>query len=312
VRPNLLATISLVLGLACCAAAGDLERRTLHHGGLERVFHLHAPEGATPTARPLVIVLHGGHGKATGMPKLTRGGFERLADREGFLVCYPEAVEGNWNDGRGVEEYRAQLERIDDVGFLATLIDALVAEGRVDPRRVFVTGISNGAMMSNRLGLELPAKIAAIAPVAGSIPVAIAPTATASPAAPSVTAVAVLMINGDADPLVPYEGGEVHFYRRKLGKVVSAPAAARIWAARNGCAPAPEASMLDDRDPADGTRVRRERWAGAAEVVLLTVEGGGHTWPGGLQYLPELVIGRTTRDIDGCAEIWRFFEAHGR
>lgn len=88
----------------------------------------------------------------------------------------------------------------------------------------------------------------------------------------------------------------------------------KLWTARNGCPrPAePEVTLLEDCDPGDGTRARRERYAGPAEVVLYAIEGGGHTWPGGRQYAPAFIVGRTTRDIDGCALIWAFFKAHAR
>jgi len=194
------------------------------------------------------------------------------------------------------------------VAFIASLIDVLVTTQGVDPKRVYATGLSNGAMMCHTLALRIPDRIVAIAPVADSITKAVASgTTTEGPP------VSVLAMNGTDDPLVPYEGGEVHFGRTKLGEVISVADMIKLWVQRDGCSTEPEVTDLEDKDPNDGTRVRRERHAGKeAEVVLYTIKGGGHTWPGGKQYLGERIIGKTTRDIDGCQVIWDFFKAHVR
>jgi len=121
---------------------------------------------------PLVIVLHGGGGTGEDQVKLTEGGLNTLADKEGFIVVYPDGFDKHWNDGRSGEEtgYRTQEENIDDVGFISSLISYFIKELNIDPKRVYVTGMSNGAMMSYRLACELTEKIAAVAPVAGNMP----------------------------------------------------------------------------------------------------------------------------------------------
>lgn len=192
------------------------------------------------------------------------------------------------------------------------MIDDIATARAIDHRRVYVTGISNGASMAHRLALEIPERIAAIAPVINSIAAPLTPTAAPAPGRPPPVPVPVLMIMGDEDPLVPHRGGAVRFYRRTLGEVCSTADAIRIWVARNGAVPGAEVSYLEDRDPGDGTRVRRERHAGPAEVILLAAEGGGHTWPGGRPYFLEAVIGRTCRDFDACEAIWEFFATKSR
>ena len=271
--------------------------------GLKRTFHLYIPSSyRSSTTHPLVIALHGGGGTGKKVDKLL--GLNSLADQHGFMVVYPDAVDHHWNDGRGVHKYRSHRENIDDVGFIAGMIDAIAGSYHIDRQRVYVTGASNGAMMSLRLGCELADKIAAMAAVIGSMPENL--VAKCTPARP----VPLLMINGTDDPLVPWEGGYVHVFRQKLGEIISVPQSAAFWAARNGCSPEPNITILPDTDPDDGTSVKKSIYrqcSDGADVVLYEIKGGGHTWPGGYQYLPEFLIGKTNRDLDATNTIWNFF-----
>ena len=224
--------------------------------------------------------------------------FGPIADEEGFVVAYPDGLSLGWNDGR--DETPAGQRGADDVGFLSALIDHLVATYSVDPARVYVTGLSNGAMMSFRVGCELAGKVAAIAPVAGLHPDALG-------ACKPVRPVPVMIFAGSADPLVPYAGGAIVGDR---GRVLSAADTFARWAAIDGCTAEVIASDEPHTAPEDKTRTRRQEHAscaGGARVVLYTVEGGGHTWPLGKQYLPENVIGRTSREVDASRVMWRFF-----
>ena len=132
-------------------------------GGMDRTAWVHQPAAGTGAAPPLVVCLHGGFGQGAGMALYS--GFDRVADRFGFVVAYPDGHRRSWNDGRG--NTPAGRDGVDDVAFAAALLDQLSTRLAYDPRRVYVTGISNGAMMAQRLGCELPERIAAIAPVAG-------------------------------------------------------------------------------------------------------------------------------------------------
>lgn len=274
------------------------------HNGLKRTYHLYVPavyDSKKPV--PLVIALHGGGGTGERMDKFT--GLNALADRNGFVVAYPDAVEKNWNDGRDLEDYRSQRENIDDVGFISALIDALSNQYAVDRNRVYVTGASNGAMMSFRLACELTDKITAIAPVIGSLGENVSKTCAPSRPIP------VLIIGGTGDPLMPWNGGHVHLFRRKLGRVLSFADTTRFWVEHNGCNPDPQTSWLPDVNPEDGTRIRKKvygRCNQGVEVVLYEIVGGGHTWPGGPQYLPEWIIGITSKDMNAGEVIWEFFE----
>ena len=287
--------------------AGDYAQ-SLSFGGYERTYNVHLPSAINHTpALPLVIVLHGGGGTGAGMQSLTRGGMNALADREGFVVVYPDGIEKQWNDGRKLDQARAMRENIDDVGFLAALIDHLAQTMNIDRRRVYATGISNGGMMSQRLACDLGDKIAAIGVVAASLSEDL--SVLCKPTKP----VSVLLIPGTHDPLVPWQGGEIGFANNRRGKTLSVSDTVAFWTTRNNCPTSPVVALEPDMDPKDGTRVRKETYAPcreASEVVLYAIEGGGHTWPNGRQYLPEQIVGKTSRDVDANTILWEFFKRH--
>jgi len=282
--------------------------------GLKRTYLMHIPPDRDQSKPlPLVIVLHGGGGSGAGMVESTQGGFNVLANEEEFVVVYPDAVDNQWNDGRSKEEvdHQAHRENIDDVGFISALIDQLIKEENVDPQRVYVTGMSNGAMMTYRLAGELSKKIAAAAPVDGNIPENLA--ANYSPDKP----VSMLVINNTADPLMPWQGGDITgpFGNKKLGKVLSVRESIKLWVKHNQCAIVPTENRITDNDPNDGTKVRRIIYSGGpegTEVIQYAIEGGGHTWPAGSSKLPEQVIGKTSQEINANDVIWNFFKKHVR
>lgn len=280
--------------------------RTLTSGGLERRYHLHVPPGLPRNGTaPLILVFHGRGGDGAGMERLT--GFSALADRSHFVVVYPDGFGRSWNDGREGARSVAQRGDVDDVAFVSALLDTLTAELRVDPRRIFATGLSNGGAFSHYLAANLASRIAAVASVAGGL---------AWPFAyrfAPVAAVSVLVIHGTADPLVPYRGGAVA--GGNLGREMGAEATARRWEDADGIRGEAATGELPDTDPADGCKARWRRWSGGrkrTEVWLYTLEGGGHTWPGGPQYLPRRLIGRVCRDFDATFAIWDFFSRHGK
>ena len=255
--------------------------------------------------RPLLFVLHGGGGTNRGMVRLTKGRFNELADRDGFFVVYPQGIDKSWNDGRPDKISGAHRKGIDDVGFFRALIEYLVYEYPIDSDRIFVTGISNGGLMSFRLGCGLPDKIRAIAPVTAQIPSAIEPQCR------SESTVSLAVFNGTEDPLVPYNGGQITVFRKQRGEVLSTDETIRIWQNKNRCRSETRVTEFPDLI-ADGTRVTKiesTQCAAASKVVLYRIDGGGHAWPDGRQYLPVGLIGRTSRDINACDEIWEFFRS---
>lgn len=288
------------------------QRASFVFDNLKRTFKIYLPANYLKSSSlPLVIALHGRGGNGESMILLTRKGFNKLADKGGFIVVYPDGIDLNWNDGRMDEESndRAHRENIDDVGFISALIDSMITSYNIDPKRVYVTGISNGAIMSYRLACELTYKITAIAPVDGSIPISFFPECSPS------RHISVLAINNTNDPLVPYDGGDIYgsIRRVNLGKVLSVNESIMFWVNWNSCSVYPVITDEPDRDPKDGTRVKSMHYSNGldgTEVILYSVEGGGHTWPGGFQYLPVWIIGKTSRDIDANEIIWSFFNNH--
>lgn len=283
--------------------ARQLETRclALQHGGRERTFRLYVPEhGAQPA--PLLLVLHGGGGSGAGMELLTLQGFDRIADREGLVVAYPDGVGHGWNDGRSHLRSQAVKEQVDDVSFLRALVDDLAGSMPIDRSRVYATGISNGGMMSYRLACDAPDVFAAVAPVAADLGVELA--ARCAPARP----IPIAILDGTEDPIMPWAGGEVRILGSSRGRVISAPDSFERWRALDRCGE-PSTSAPRAAEPADDTsvvtHVARE-CAGGAEVRLYEVRGGGHTWPGGEPYLGRWLVGRVSHALDANQEIWGF------
>jgi len=277
---------------------GDYEE-TIDSGGKTRSYILHIPKGyhgETETA--LVLVLHGGGGRAEHMIAVT--GFNEKADEEGFIAVYPNGT-GLLSDERlltwnaGYCCGYAMENDIDDAGFMRALIEKLDGELAIDGARVYATGISNGGMMSYRLGVELSDKIAAIAPVAGAMPVL-----EAQPKSP----VSVIIFNGTADEHVLYEGGapiKTIDRNPRVDKPVSY--AVDYWVEHNGC------SDIAVKET-EGSIIKETYGGGrdGSEVILYSVVGGKHAWPGGVT---AWLGGDTpTHEIDATDLMWEFFKAH--
>ncbi|HJL14451.1 MAG TPA: PHB depolymerase family esterase [Sandaracinaceae bacterium LLY-WYZ-13_1] len=273
---------------------GPVGRRlhTLTHDGLLRTTYLHVPEAYDPSeGTMLVLNFHGFSSADWQQALLTRMGEE--ADARGFVVAYPQGVAVSWNAGDCCGT--AWADAVDDVGFVEALIDELSEAYCIDPRRIFATGMSNGGFFSHRLACELSERIAAIAPVAGVL--GVEPESCAPP-----RPVPVWQFHGTEDGLVPYEGGTPVVPELGAGLVFrSVDETMAHWAARDGC----ESTTTPFYENGDVTCVG---WDGCeAPVRLCTVDGGGHTWPGGL---PVPFLGRTTRDVDATDAMLDFFAAN--
>lgn len=282
--------------------AASRTERTMTHDGRRRTYLVHDFGRGAPA--PVVIVLHGGGGNAANAVRMT--GFDRVAARDGLIAVYPDGTSGRglgrlltWNAGHCCAA--AMENKVDDVGFIAAVIDALVESGRADPSRVYVTGMSNGAMMSHRLGRELSAKIAAIAPVVGAI--------FGDEPAPGGPMPAFIVV-GAEDRTVPAAGGLLQLSallgRRSAANHGVAPAMAQAtyWAAHNGCG-----TPARTQDGVSSRSVWTTCTSGAT-VVFHSVASNGHAWPGGQP-------GRTgaaqpTQAFDATEQIWGFFKQQRR
>ena len=278
---------------------GDHERR-LKFGGRERYYELHVPPGYRKgTPAPVVLVFHGGGGHPAVMRQQTR--LDAVADKNDFITVYPA--------GTGTFERRmltfntgtccgwANEHKIDDVGFTRAILDDVGSFLSVDSKRVYATGISNGAIMSYTLACAMSDRIAAIAAIAGAMQVA-----TCEPKRP----VSVIEFHGALDNNIRLDGG----VGSKSATKIDFPPTAKMlefWIRRNGCPPEPRVVKKGGATA---------RYYGpcqdGSEVVFWVLENGGHSWPGGVQtgFEKMLNLGPVSNDISASEELWEFFKRH--
>jgi polyhydroxybutyrate depolymerase len=301
-RVFLVSIVVLLITGAVFMARADTEEYTLEVDHSPRTFLVHVPKNIKHPA-PLVIALHGGASNGKTMERFS--GLSEAADKYGFIVAYPDGSGRlkrvlTWNSGKCCGY--AQEKNIDDVAFIRVLIGHLIKRFSVDPSRVYIAGMSNGAMMSYRLAAEIPDQIAAIAAVSGTLD--IDPSLVRAP-------VPILHFHGTEDQYVPFEGGRG---TRTLDKSrhTSVMDTIKIWVDVNGTTTTPMVEELPDRYE-DGTRIVRYSYKpihNDADIILYKIIGGGHTWPG--QPHMKLILGTTTKEISANDVMWKFFSAHDK
>jgi len=275
-------------------------------GGFSRHFIVHVPPSFDVKAKlPAVIMLHGAGG--TGQEAMQQTGWDRKADRENFIAVFPDAVAERprrppsfllnpqtWNDGSG--RHLSGKRNDPDVDFIAYVIETLEGHYGADPARLYVTGFSNGASMAFRTGVELSDKLAAIAPVAGHLFVYEHPVKRAVPA---------LYIIGRDDPLELPAGGVLKI----MGEEVTQPPIQQNlqrWRDLEGCPINPSSDAHDNGIE----RIAFGDCRDGVEVVEYFIDGMGHVWPGGINQLPERLVGRPSDKLNATDVIWDFFKAH--
>jgi polyhydroxybutyrate depolymerase len=284
----LILTLPAVLAVteAVSFYAKNRSNGTIVSSGERREYLLHVPRNLDRTKpAALVISLHG----AGGWPALQRdlSRWDDLADREGFIVVYPAG-----RDTPGPRVWNMIGER--DPRYIVDLIDKLRAEYNIDPRRIYANGLSNGGGMCFALSCRMPDRFAAIGMVGAAL---LLPSTWCKSTQP----VPMIGIHGLRDPVAPYRGGS-SWIATDFAPFLPFGA---DWARRNRCAPS--AQDVEIRDGV--TRREYKQCANDATVVLYTLRDGGHTWPGGAE-LPEWFLGKTIKDFDADAEMWRFFGQH--
>ena len=276
--------------------------------GTRRTYVIHVPADYTSTRRwPVVVMFHGGGGDAGAAIRST--GWDRKADEERFLAVFPQGTASRqnrrrsrgearfWNDGSNRRSIAAARDNVDDIEFVARLLADLENRYSIDSARVYATGFSNGAGMAFRVARELSTDIAAVAPVAG---------ADWRPEVHPVKPVPLLYMTGDADPLNPIAGGAVRVGRRTMGTKPPVKEMVNNWLDIHDCERNP--GTVYDRDGDRGLAYRNEN--GNDVVVLYTLNGHGHHWPGSSSRLPDRLVGPNTSSLDATGEIWRFFTSH--
>jgi polyhydroxybutyrate depolymerase len=184
------------------------------------------------------------------------------------------------------------------------LLDTLIAKYNIDTSRIFATGISNGGFFSIYLAYKLSNRILAIAPICAAIPENLKDEFV--PGNP----VSMMLINGTEDKLVKYDGGHVGFNNWERGESISTDETIKIWAKNNNCSGSPAEEKIPDSNKKDKCTAVKYTYSGGTnntEVILIKIEGGGHTWPGGMQYLPKIIVGNVCRDFLANDIVWEFF-----
>jgi len=279
--------LSIFLAWQAPVDAAGLQRVRFEHDGIDRRVLVFDPKAEGP--RPLVIMLHGGMSMAGRGMRQSK--FNQIAREEGFIVAYPDGTGPNrfifhsWNARHCCGGPASQ--NVDDVGFVEQVIDRLVAEGRVDPDRVYVTGFSAGGMLAQRIGVELSDKVAAIAPVAGAM--------FGDEPAPKAP-LSVMMIRYAGDNVVPAVGPGPGVKRGFADRdLISVRQAGDYWGKAGGCGPA---------ETSRGATFEKVEWKACrpgVQVMSVTVDGGRHAWPG------EKLAGYAA-----SWEIWNFFKDRRR
>ena len=290
--------------LSLHARADDDPFLHLQAGGLDRTYIVHVPTTLPKGPVPLVVVLHGGAGSAKGAVKQTH--FDAEADKGGFIVVYPNGTgrsgflmrradrQGFYTWDAGNCCGYAKDNHVDDVGFIRALVAQLEKDYSIDPKRIYATGLSNGAMMSYTLACEASDLFAAVGTVSGGIE---------DPGCKPSNPVSVIHIHGSADENIPLDGG---VGKKALEKENHKPIRDSIdfWTQRDGCPAATKrvqgaVEIEDYTGCKDGTGVQFD-----------LIEGGGHAWPGGEQMA--FFLDKPSMAMDATAEIWKFFAAHPR
>ncbi len=267
--------------------------------GVERTYTLYVPETVTAPA-PLVIVLHGRFGTGAEMADYSQ--FNRVADDEGFIVAYPDGIDGEWNFVRAVPGYDNPR---DDLAFLVALIDHIAAEHAVDVTRVYLAGFSNGGFMVQRAACEDPTRFAGFATVSAAAFGGMQDVCTSELPAP------MLMLHGTADENIPWDGtgvtrnGQTIYVTYPIGTTFS------YWASVNGCDQDASTTDIPATETATSVRVLTVTCPAGTAVALYGILDGGHNWP-----RPDLepypASGAINHDIDAAREIWNFFEPLSR
>ncbi|MBN1300737.1 MAG: hypothetical protein JW995_05940 [Melioribacteraceae bacterium] len=258
--------ITLFLSSSCKENSNDSKPDKYDNNFRERNYLVFIPSGYdTISSCPLLFVFHGANGNASDIQSGTN--IDKYADQFGIIVCYPDAVEGRWNDGCKCDETYEM--GIDDLGFVEFLIDTLIDGYRIDDKKIFACGYSNGGHFTQNIGCNLSHRFAAIATVSATMPQRL--YAECYPE----NSISVLMINGTYDDTVPWSG-----LNAGVASLVSAENAIRMWARYNGCATIPAESYWQNYTGKYAGILQQDysNCSDSCQVILLGVEGGGHFW----------------------------------
>ncbi len=279
--------------------------------GLERSYTVFAPKSAKRGA-PVLFVLHGGGGSARQVHNTMS--YDTYARRNGFIVIYPDAVKRHWNDGRN-DSITPFFKGItpDDVGFLRAVAGRLIGSGQGDEARILVTGVSNGGMMTQRLMCQASDIFSGGSSIIAGLPTALKNCKPSHPRS-------ILLINGDADPIMPWNGGHVGF-RKARGTVLSGQNTFAHWKNVLGCTGQARVMPMPNRDKTDQSHATlkvAKGCTGETKVHMVRVYGGGHNAPGRVSKkrnkqltMRKRLLGPTNMDFDAQRMTVRFLGLSG-
>lgn len=312
------ALIVISIGLACAyyyyfyaptakkpPLAGAYHQDSLKVDGRERTFSYYVPATADQSS-PVIFVLHGSRGTGEGIRRDSSYEFDQLADERGHIVVYPDGYLKHWNDCRKSAEYKANTENIDDVAFVAAMVEFFSIDREISSGQVFIAGHSNGGHMAYRLALETPEMLGAVAVIGANLPVD-----ENLNCQKSGKPVSVAVFNGTLDPINPYNGGlVVLFGNSSRGSVLSTDATIDYW---KMLAKIDSDPVLETRIKGDGgreTSVQEMHWRGetGTSIQLYTLQGAGHAIPSKTAKAPRF-YGPQSRAISAPLAIVNFFAA---
>ena len=298
-------TILLVLiGFSFSISAQQTIDGSIMHDGIQRDYILYIPaiyDGNQEV--PLVLNFHGFGSNAN--QQMFYGDFRDIADTEGFILVHPQGTTLNGSQYWNVGSPGSSGNPVDDVGFIEALIDELANLYAINLDRVYATGMSNGGFMSGRLVCDRADVFRGAAILTAQISKDYLPLC--KPSQPT----AILVMNGTEDKIVPYDGGQITVFRKTRGDIISTDEFIKFWKNNNNCTSKKTTVNLPNKMD-DGTTVSIEEYSNCADrgaLKLYKINGGGHTWPGGRQYLGEKWIGKTSREINACEVIWDYFKS---
>ncbi len=299
-KPIQIAALALIILISQNTGARQV-KHLLNQDGLSRSYQLYLPSSyQVGKLLPLLVVLHGRGGTAERMADLT--GFNSRAEEHGFIVAYPQAQDKQWNYLHGISGYHPEP---DDSSFILKIIDTIGLDHNIDPDRIYITGISNGGFMAQRLACYAPQKFAAIASVAAG------GYAHMADECKSGEPVNILYIHGTADSKVPWGGLNLKDTNGNLQSVtMSISQSLKFWSERNHCNTKVNKTSIGPSGKSPQTHVQLLRSSGCdngAEVMLYAIINGGHNWPGVAGFMPTDIAGRVNLDIHASDVIWAFF-----
>lgn len=279
-----------------------LHTKIQKYDGVDRKYIYYIPSGYDSKEKlPVVFFIHGYGASAQIGVNVLGPQFHARAERDQAIVVYPEATSKHWNDKLG-GSFPA-TDTINDVGYISHLIDMFIENYKGDPRRIYISGSSNGGMMTYRLSVDIPEKIAAIAPFISTISPSVAQQF------PHARPIPIIITSGTADSVIRWDGGPVRVTRTP--QLLSANKNVEYWISRNRTKRIPEISTLPDVEPGDNSTVEIQRYKGKYDVVLYKIIGGAHQHPTLREAGKPLVAGKNM-DYNSFETVWDFMMKYKR